>query len=635
MLYTARYGTVSSSVGSGIELQAVAAVVIGGVAIFGGSGTVWGAAIGAFLLVTINRALPSLGIEDFWQRAVDRRPDPRRDRPRSGRWRSVRHASSPKRGTPHEHTRRPEPHLPRVLAVRCGGGSWSPASRAVIALTVAVILYSLATCHNFDGPLTLKFLLQDIAPILLIALPMTLIIITGEIDLSVASIMGLSSVLLGVLHQDGMPIPAAALLALLAGAPAVLLNGFLVAYVGLPSLAVTIGTLALYRGIAVGLLGTKAVTDFTERWTDLATGTIGETQLMPMVMIPFAVLAVGFVVLLHFSTFGRGIYDIGLNSEAAHFTGVNVARTKLILFVLSGVVSAFAGIYFTLRFGTRPWRQRHGLRAAGDRRRAARRGLDLRRPRPAPRRPRRCRPDRRHLQRSPSGARGRQRHQHHHRAAAGGFGDLPQCPCVGLPAGSHARLRRLRRANSSQARGTRRRLRNQQKGQIDEVPVEAGGGIGRVGAQRRSCPHRHVATTRMGSGDERRWRRPVLHHASRRTSATRTSTPAPQGAEEAAGEVGATIEEVGPETGEDPAGQVPYINTAAQQGVERPDPVGQRPGGDLCDAVDEARSADVKVVTFDADTNPDCRDLFVNQATAEGIAAKQLELISEADRRRR
>jgi rhamnose transport system permease protein len=69
-LYTARYGTVSSSVGNGIELQAVAAAVIGGIAIFGGSGTVWGAAIGAFLLVTINRALPSLGIDDFWQRAV-------------------------------------------------------------------------------------------------------------------------------------------------------------------------------------------------------------------------------------------------------------------------------------------------------------------------------------------------------------------------------------------------------------------------------------------------------------------------------------------------------------------------------------------------------------------------------------
>ena len=87
---------------------------------------------------------------------------------------------------------------------------------AVIALTAAVILYSIANVPNFDGPLTIKFLLQDIAPILLIALPMTLVIITGEIDLSVASIMGLSSVLLGVLHDGGMSVPAAAALALLA-----------------------------------------------------------------------------------------------------------------------------------------------------------------------------------------------------------------------------------------------------------------------------------------------------------------------------------------------------------------------------------------------------------------------------------
>lgn len=222
---------------------------------------------------------------------------------------------------------------------------------AVIALTALVVLYSLANVPNFDGPLTLKFLLQDIAPILLIALPMTLIIITGEIDLSVASIVGLSSVLLGVLHDNGLSIPVAGLIALLVGAGCGALNGFLIAYVGLPSLAVTIGTLALFRGVAVGLLGTKAVTEFTESWTDLATGTIGDTNI-PLVMIPFVVLAIGFSLLLHFSTFGRGIYDIGLNSETAHFTGVNVARTKFILFVLSGLVSALAGIYYTLRFGS-------------------------------------------------------------------------------------------------------------------------------------------------------------------------------------------------------------------------------------------------------------------------------------------
>ena len=222
---------------------------------------------------------------------------------------------------------------------------------AIIGLTVLVIAYSIANVPNFDGPLTLKFLLQDIAPILLIALPMTLIIVTGEIDLSVASIVGLSSVLLGVLYENGLPVAVAALCALAAGAACGALNGFLIAYVGLPSLAVTIGTLALFRGIAVGLLGTKAVTGFPETWTDLATGTIGGSS-VPLIMAPFAVLAVVFAVLLHFSTFGRGVYDIGLNSETAHFTGVDVARTKLVLFVLSGLVSAFAGIYFTLRFGS-------------------------------------------------------------------------------------------------------------------------------------------------------------------------------------------------------------------------------------------------------------------------------------------
>jgi rhamnose transport system permease protein len=222
---------------------------------------------------------------------------------------------------------------------------------AVIALLVAVVLYSMANVDNFDGPLTLTYLLLDVTPILLIALPMTLVIITGEIDLSVASVVGLSSVLLGDLHEAGLSIPLAAAAALAAGVACGALNGFLVAYVGLPSLAVTIGTLALFRGLAVGLLGTKAVTDFPDKWTDLATAKIGDSS-VPLVMVLFLVLAVLFVLLLHFSAFGRGVYDIGLNHETAHFTGVNVARSKFLLFVLSGLVSALAGIYYTLRFGS-------------------------------------------------------------------------------------------------------------------------------------------------------------------------------------------------------------------------------------------------------------------------------------------
>jgi rhamnose transport system permease protein len=224
---------------------------------------------------------------------------------------------------------------------------------AVIGLLVAVFFYANGDVPNFDGPLTLYYLFLDMAPIMLIALPMTLIIITGEIDLSVASVMGLTSVMLGILHADvGLSLPVAAVLAIVVGVACGAFNGFLVAYVGLPSLAVTIGTLALFRGIAVGLLGTDAITDFPDKWTDLATQRIVEGGSYPLILIPFVVLAIAFALLLHFSTFGRGVYEIGLNDEAARFTGVNVELTKFWLFVLAGAVSAFAGIFYTLRYGS-------------------------------------------------------------------------------------------------------------------------------------------------------------------------------------------------------------------------------------------------------------------------------------------
>lgn len=222
---------------------------------------------------------------------------------------------------------------------------------AVIGALILTLIIANATVYRFGTPITLTYLLLDIMPILFIALPMTLIIVTGEIDLSVASTMGLSSVVLGTLHQAGLPIEAAGFVALVVGVLAGAINGFLITVVGLPSLAVTIGTLALYRGLAVGLLGTKAVTEFTEFWTDLVKSKIAGGPI-PTVTILFVILAIAFAILLHFTPFGRGVFAIGLNAEAARFSGIRVERTKFILFMLSGVVSALAGIYYTLRFGT-------------------------------------------------------------------------------------------------------------------------------------------------------------------------------------------------------------------------------------------------------------------------------------------
>jgi len=222
----------------------------------------------------------------------------------------------------------------------------------LVALVLVIVVGSL-TIDGVGNPRFYRFVILEAIPIALIALPMTLIVITGEIDLSVASTVGLTCSVMGQLWHSGVTsFPVLLTVSLLLGAVLGAVNGIFVTVFGLPSLAVTIGTLALYRGIAVGLLGTKAVTDFPERWTDLAKERIRDGSSYPMILLPFIVLLVLFVLLLHFSSFGRGIYEVGLNDEAAHFTGVNVERTKFWLFVMAGAVSAFAGVYFTLRFGT-------------------------------------------------------------------------------------------------------------------------------------------------------------------------------------------------------------------------------------------------------------------------------------------
>lgn len=222
---------------------------------------------------------------------------------------------------------------------------------AIIALLIVVLAVASLIVPKFATPATLTYLLLDITPILIIALAMTPIMITGDIDLSVGSMVGLSSVVFGVMFQAGWSIPLAIVVALLVGAVGGALNGLLVTRIGLPALAVTIGTMALYRGIAVGLLGTTAVTSFPKEWTSLAKAKLPGTPI-PAVMILFLALLIAFALMLHFSRFGRGIYAIGLSKDAATFYGVDVARTRLILFVLSGLVAALAGIYYTLRYGS-------------------------------------------------------------------------------------------------------------------------------------------------------------------------------------------------------------------------------------------------------------------------------------------
>ena len=191
----------------------------------------------------------------------------------------------------------------------------------------------------------------DFSEIALMALPLTLVVVAAEIDLSVASVLGLSSALMATLWNGGLPLELIMPLCIVAGGLCGAFNGLLVTRLGLPSLAVTIGTLALFRGLAFVVIGDDSVTDFPSVWTDRAFGNFAGTA-VPNVIVLFAVLAVLFAVLLHFTPFGRSVFAIGANEEAAFYSGLRVKRIKLTLFVLSGAVAALAGVVISLRNST-------------------------------------------------------------------------------------------------------------------------------------------------------------------------------------------------------------------------------------------------------------------------------------------
>ncbi len=221
----------------------------------------------------------------------------------------------------------------------------------IIALTVIVLIVASASVEGFATSRNVGFLALDLLPIALLALPMTLIIITGEIDLSVASALGLSSALMGWLWDSGMAIETIIPLCLLLGAVLGAVNGFFVTVLGLPSLAVTIGTLALYRGLAFVVLGDSAVADYPAQYTDWVTGTVGGTSI-PNVLIVVVVLAIVFGVVLHATPIGRAVYATGGGEQAARFAGIRVGRLKFWLYVTSGVIAGLAGVFWTLRYSS-------------------------------------------------------------------------------------------------------------------------------------------------------------------------------------------------------------------------------------------------------------------------------------------
>jgi len=223
--------------------------------------------------------------------------------------------------------------------------------RGVILLLVVTCAVGSFITPDFLTTSNIGFVLQDIGEILLIALPMTLLIIAGEIDLSVASSLTLSSDVIGIFVRHGYPMMLGIFAGLITGALCGALNGYLVTKWGLQSLAVTIGTLGLFRGLCFVLLGNNPVNEFPSFWTDLGANNIPHTFLpwSTIVIVPFSVIA---WVLLHHTRTGRWTFASGINSEAARFSGIPVNRLKFFLFVFTGFMAGVAGVVYTLRFAS-------------------------------------------------------------------------------------------------------------------------------------------------------------------------------------------------------------------------------------------------------------------------------------------
>jgi rhamnose transport system permease protein len=224
-------------------------------------------------------------------------------------------------------------------------GSWD---FFLAVLFFCAFAYACVSVPHFSDSFNLSQARAEMAEKALMLLPMVLLIIVREIDLSIASILAFCSVILGLMVRAGAPLLLAIPVVLLAGIGAGAINGYVVCQLGLPSLIVTLGTMAFFRGLGYVLLGSGAINELPDSLTNFGLNTVGSTAI-PWITIPFIISAVLFTVVLQCTPLGRKIYATGGNPAVALYSGIRVNRIRFGLFMVSGLMSAVASIILTAR----------------------------------------------------------------------------------------------------------------------------------------------------------------------------------------------------------------------------------------------------------------------------------------------
>ena len=243
-------------------------------------------------------------------------------------------------------------HIPDRLDKPLSSAIFSWEALLVVVAVAIFAINSFASPYFLDAyslsDLTFNFTEKG-----LIAFAMALLIISGEIDLSVAAIIALASTMMGMAVQAGADTPVLVLIGIVVGLGCGAFNGLLVTRLGLPSIVVTIGTMSLFRGIAFIILGDQAYKGYTESFAVFGQGYVWWVVSFELVL--FLIAAMIYWFLLHRTSFGRRVFAIGNNPVAAQFSGVRVGRIKFILFCLTGLMAGIASVLITSRLGsTRP-----------------------------------------------------------------------------------------------------------------------------------------------------------------------------------------------------------------------------------------------------------------------------------------
>ena len=223
----------------------------------------------------------------------------------------------------------------------------------LFAVAVAIFIVNSFASPYFLDPWNLSDATFNFTEKAMIAFAMAMLIVAGEIDLSVASIIALASTAMGLAMEAGVGVPGLVGVGIVTGLACGAVNGVLVAGMGLPSIVVTIGTMSLFRGISYIVLGDKAFTGYPPEFAYFGQGYV--VWVFSFELVLFAVMALVFWALLHRTNFGRSVYAIGNNPTAALFSGIRVDRVRFILFLLTGLMSGIAAVCLTSRLGsTRP-----------------------------------------------------------------------------------------------------------------------------------------------------------------------------------------------------------------------------------------------------------------------------------------